>query len=40
MTREAKVMSGIILMTAATIQYGGYFRFGRISFAQDMPTQA
>src|ERR1700676_855446 len=25
MTREARVMSGIILITAPTIQYGGYF---------------
>ena len=25
MTREARVMSGIILITVPTIQYGGYF---------------
>lgn len=25
MTREARLMSGIILITVATIQYGGYF---------------
>ena len=25
MTREAKIMSGIILITVPTIQYGGYF---------------
>jgi hypothetical protein len=25
MTREAKLMSGIILITVPTIQYGGYF---------------
>jgi hypothetical protein len=25
MTREARMMSGIILITVPTIQYGGYF---------------
>ena len=25
MTREAKIMSGIILITVPSIQYGGYF---------------
>jgi len=25
MTREAKIMAGIILLTVPTIQYGGYF---------------
>ena len=25
MTREARLMSGIILITVPTIQYGGYF---------------
>jgi len=25
MTREAKIMSGVILLTVPTIQYGGYF---------------
>ena len=25
MTREARIMSGIILITVPTIQYGGYF---------------
>jgi hypothetical protein len=25
MTREARIMSGIILITIPTIQYGGYF---------------
>jgi hypothetical protein len=25
MTREARIMSGIILVTVPTIQYGGYF---------------
>ena len=25
MTREARIMSGIILLTVSTIQYGGYF---------------
>ena len=25
MTREAKIMAGVILLTIPTIQYGGYF---------------
>jgi hypothetical protein len=27
MTREARTMAGIILLTIPTIQYGGYFLF-------------
>lgn len=30
MTREARLMSGIILITVPTIQYGGYFLLGSL----------